>query len=913
MADIRISQLPSAPSAITGSELVPIVQNGQTVQTTVYNLVNSPTQTQTYLTVNNEPSLPNSRRIGGGTGIGVTDGGALGQLLIGLNAVSGSLESASQGIIVKNSSTTVTNRSIAVSGAGLSVANATGVSGNPTLALTGLALALTAVTATGFLTTAGGTTLTPVSIVGTSNQITVVGGDGSSTPTISIANNPTIGGTGAITLPIGTTAQRSGTAGALRYNSDLGTFEGYTSGGWTSVANEGVSSFQTSLSGLTPGSSSTGAITLAGTLNPSSGGTGANTLTGYVYGNGTSTMTASTTIPVSALSGTLGVSAGGTGAVSLTGILKGNGTSAISTATSGTDYAPPTSGSSILYGNGAGGFSNVTIGTGLSFAGGTLSTTATSGTVTSVSVATANGFAGSVASATTTPVITLSTSVNGIVKGTGSGITVATSGTDYSAGTSGLASGIVYSTTSTGALSIASATNINNTFGSQSGNYFYASPSSGSGTPTFRAIAVGDIPTLNQNTTGSAGSATNIIGGVANQIAYQTGVSTTGFITAPSSANTFLSWTGSGFTWTASASSGVTQIVAGTNVTISPTGGTGVVTINASGGGGGTPGGLNTNVQYNSAGSFAGTGTFTFDGTILKAPTLNLTNALGSSYGGTGLTSIGTAGQALVVNGTATGLQWSTIVSSPAGSDTQVQFNSSGSFAGSANLTFNGTTLTANTLNLTNALSASYGGTGTTTSTGSGSNVLGTRPTLTVTGAGFTLQDATDNTKQANFNLSGISTGNTRTYTLPDVSTNLVVTGNVTQTFVGTTSFSPQNSTGTFSVGATAQTGTITLGLSTVTQTTNIQAGATASGSTKTINLGTNGLAGSTTNITIGSTTGTSTTNLQGVLQLSSSAGTSGQVLTSQGTGAVPTWTTVSGGSSLPLQQVRFTQSFGGF
>jgi hypothetical protein len=42
-------------------------------------------------------------------------------------------------------------------------------------------------------------------------------------------------------------------------------------------------------------------------------------------------------------------------------------------------------------------------------------------------------------------------------------------------------------------------------------------------------------------------------------------------------------------TWTTPAgSSGVTQIVAGTNVTISPLGGTGIVTVNASGGGGGS-------------------------------------------------------------------------------------------------------------------------------------------------------------------------------------------------------------------------------------------------------------------------------------------------------------------------------------
>jgi len=34
MANIRISQLPTPQTSITGTELVPIVQNGQTVQTT---------------------------------------------------------------------------------------------------------------------------------------------------------------------------------------------------------------------------------------------------------------------------------------------------------------------------------------------------------------------------------------------------------------------------------------------------------------------------------------------------------------------------------------------------------------------------------------------------------------------------------------------------------------------------------------------------------------------------------------------------------------------------------------------------------------------------------------------------------------------------------------------------------------
>lgn len=46
-------------------------------------------------------------------------------------------------------------------------------------------------------------------------------------------------------------------------------------------------------------------------------------------------------------------------------------------------------------------------------------------------------------------------------------------------------------------------------FASQTANTFLAAPNGSSGIPTFRTIVAADIPTLNQNTTGSAGSVTN--------------------------------------------------------------------------------------------------------------------------------------------------------------------------------------------------------------------------------------------------------------------------------------------------------------------------------------------------------------------------------------------------------------------
>ena len=101
--------------------------------------------------------------------------------------------------------------------------------------------------------------------------------------------------------------------------------------------------------------------------------------------------------------------------------------------------SPATTGNSILYANGLGGFSNVTVGTGLGFVGGTLSVTGGYGTVSSFSFTNANGFTGIVTNATTTPALSLGTSITGVLKGNGTAISAAVSGTDYAPATTGTA------------------------------------------------------------------------------------------------------------------------------------------------------------------------------------------------------------------------------------------------------------------------------------------------------------------------------------------------------------------------------------------------------------------------------------------------------------------------------------------
>jgi len=281
MANVTITQLPSA-GAITGTELVPVVQNGVTVQTTTAALAGSPVQTQTFLTLNQEATLANSRRLSGGTGVGLTDGGAQSTLQVTLNAASGSLEAAGTGMIAKTASNAVAGRTMSSTTTGLSVTNGDGVAGNPTFALTGVALAVAGATGTGVLALNSSSTIATRTILGTTSQIDITDGNFVNSPVIAISSDPTVPGSGGIVIPAGTTGQRgASTNGTLRYNTTAASFEGYANGAWGSiVSGAGVSSISFGSTGLTPATSTTGVVTVAGTLAVASGGTGVTTSTG---------------------------------------------------------------------------------------------------------------------------------------------------------------------------------------------------------------------------------------------------------------------------------------------------------------------------------------------------------------------------------------------------------------------------------------------------------------------------------------------------------------------------------------------------------------------------------------------------------------------------------------------------------
>ncbi len=118
-----------------------------------------------------------------------------------------------------------------------------------------------------------------------------------------------------------------------------------------------------------------------------------------------------------------------------------------------------------------------------------------------------------------------------------------------------------------------------------------------------------------------------------------------------------------------------------------------------------------------------------------------------------------------------------------------------------------------------------------------------------VSDAVFGLVNDADPTKKASFSLAGISAGTTRSFTLPNTSSELAILAG-TQTFSGNKTFSGTlTASGTVTVSAA----TATIGTATGTATYGMGTGATTTGTTKTLNLGTGGASGSNTVVNIGS------------------------------------------------------------
>lgn len=236
----------------------------------------------------------------------------------------------------------------------------------------GLTLTGNVLTAQGGGGTGGSGSVTSIAASGGATGLTFTGSPITSSGTLTLGGRLTVaaGGTGASSLSgilkgNGTSPFSSavpgvdyalppgGTANQLLGGNGVGGFQVVTLGTGLTLS-AGVLS-------VGGGTGGTGNVT---SVNASGGSTGLTFTGGPITSSGTLT-----------LGGTLSIANGGTGSSSIAnGMLKGNG-NAIVTATPGVDYVVPPSGNGLLAANGSGGFTAVTVGSGLSFNGNTLTAT----------------------------------------------------------------------------------------------------------------------------------------------------------------------------------------------------------------------------------------------------------------------------------------------------------------------------------------------------------------------------------------------------------------------------------------------------------------------------------------------------------------------------------------------------------